>query len=64
MSCLQANAMIFLGEDYRATAAYDRGLINDIYGVHSFDEDIDKRIKQLASGQIQVLIFIGYCQIF
>ena len=50
--------MIFLGEDYRATAAYDRGLINDIYGVHSFDEDIDKRIKQLASGQIQVLIAV------
>lgn len=46
--------MMYLGESYRATAAYDRGLINDIYGLHSFEEDISKRIKQLSKGQIQV----------
>ena len=46
--------MMYLGESYRATAAYDRGLINDIYGVNSFDEDINKRIKQIATGNTQV----------
>ncbi|XP_065064313.1 chromodomain Y-like protein 2 isoform X2 [Rhopilema esculentum] len=50
-----ANAMLLLGESFRATAAYDRGLINDIYGVHSFEEDINKRIKNLAAGQTQVM---------
>ena len=55
---MQANAMMYLGENYRATAAYDRGLINDIYGVHSFDEDISKRIKQVAKGQTQVYRFL------
>ena len=46
--------MLLLGESFRATAAYDRGLINDIYGVHSFEVDINKRIKNLAAGQTQV----------
>ena len=46
--------MFFLGENYRATAAYDRGLINDIYGINSFEEDIEKRINQLVSCQSQV----------
>jgi len=50
-----ANAMMYLNESYRATAAYDRGLINDIYGVHSFDEDIGKRIKQVVAGNVQVM---------
>ena len=51
---MQANSMMYLGENYRATAAYDRGLINDIYGVHSFDEDINKRIKQISIRDLQV----------
>lgn len=50
-----ANSMFFLGESLRATAAYDRGLINDIYGIHSFQEDIEKRINQLIARQSQAM---------
>eukprot|EP00794_Sanderia_malayensis_P018884 gene18884-20785_t len=52
---VMANSMIYLGESYRATAAYDRGLINDIYGIHSFQEDIEKRLNQLIAKQPQTL---------
>ena len=56
--------MMYLNESYRATAAYDRGLINDIYGVHSFDEDIGKRIKQVVAGNVQVYFIIHFISIF
>ena len=56
--------MMYLNESYRATAAYDRGLINDIYGVNSFDEDISKRIKQVAAGNIQVYYIIYLISIY
>lgn len=44
-----ANSMLYLGSRYQSTAAYDRGLILDVFGVNSFKDDISKKITQLVT---------------
>ena len=49
--------MMFLDQSYRSTAAYDRGLVTDVYGTHSFEEDIRKQINKLVAPPFEVSAF-------
>ena len=41
--------MLYIGGRYTAISACDRGLVLDMYGVNSFEEDMEKKMSQLTS---------------
>ncbi|XP_057291002.1 chromodomain Y-like protein isoform X1 [Hydractinia symbiolongicarpus] len=50
-----ANSMLYIGGRYSAVSVSDRGLILDMYGVNSFQEDICKKMSQLTANSTGVL---------
>ena len=54
---LQALSMLYTSKRYNAVAVYDRGLLSDIFGLNSFQEDISKCMASIAVIPIQVLSF-------
>ncbi|XP_002165878.3 chromodomain Y-like protein 2 [Hydra vulgaris] len=51
-----ALSMLYMGKRYNAVTAYDRGLISDIFGLNSFQEDISKCMANLTVVSMQALI--------
>ena len=47
---------MFHGGKFNTTTAYDMGLVQDTYGMNSFDEDIAKQMKKIADMSTQVKI--------
>lgn len=50
-----AHSMLYLGGHYSAVTTFDRGLVLDMFGVNSFNEDIEKKMTQLATNSTHVL---------
>lgn len=48
--------MLYIGGRYSAVSVSDRGLILDMYGVNSFQEDICKKMSQLTANSTGVCL--------
>jgi len=49
VGCTMAKSMLYMSGRVTVTAACDRGMLLDMYGVNSFGEDMEKKMSQITS---------------